>query len=75
MIEDLEKRGEVLVMRGLAGTFKDAPLPKLGKTNVHGLKINDQTGAPGQRFRTVWWDDLKERGRAEKRVDDGASGG
>ena len=73
MIEDLENRGEVLIMRGLAGVFKDAPLPRLGKANIHGLKINDQTGAPGQRFRTVWWDDLRERGRAEKRVDDGAS--
>ena len=73
IIEDLERRGEVLIMRSLTGQFKDVPLPRLGKANRLGLKINDNVGGAGQRFKSIWWDDLRERDRAGKRVDDGTS--
>ena len=71
MIEELERKGDVLVMRSLTGLFKDPPLPKLGQANVHGLKINDGGSGGYQRMRSVWWDDTRERGKAGTRVDDG----
>ncbi|ORX40493.1 hypothetical protein BD324DRAFT_611003 [Kockovaella imperatae] len=69
IIEDLERRGEIQVMRSLTGQFKDPPLPRLGRKNILGLKIND-SGNGGSRMRSLWWDDLRERDRAGKRADD-----
>ena len=71
MVEDLEKRGDVQIMRALTGSFKEAPLPRLGQTNSLGLKINDGGSSGNQRLKTVWWDELRERERAGERVDDG----
>ncbi|KAL7424014.1 hypothetical protein Q5752_001599 [Cryptotrichosporon argae] len=66
-VDELERNGDVLVLRSLAGRLKDAPLPALGRQNGFGEKIN----AGGQeRWRMIFWDDLKERGRAGIRVDD-----
>jgi hypothetical protein len=71
-LEALERTGEILIMRALTGQeFKDVPLPKLGRQNVNGLKI---TEGRSDRWRVVWWDDVKERGRAGKRLDDGECG-
>lgn len=56
-------------MRALTGAeFKDVPLPKLGRKNVHGVKI---TEGRNDRWKAVWWDEIRERGRSGKRVDDG----
>lgn len=71
MLEDMEKKGEILIMKALTGSFKDIPLPPLGMPNLHGFKINDQGVAGAQRFRMVFWDDMNERGRTGKRVDQG----
>ncbi len=74
MLEDLERRGDVLIMRALTGPFKEPKLPDLGRENAAGLKINDSGGGGGgvgARMRSVWWDEIRERGRAGKRVDDG----
>jgi len=73
MLEDLERRGDVLIMRALTGNFRDAPLPKLGRENGLGLRINDGASSGNGRWKTVWWDEVRERGRAGKRVDDGGS--
>ena len=73
MLEDLEKRGDLLIMRALTGTFKDLPLPKLGRENGMGLRINDSGSSGNARWKSVWWDEVRERGRAGKRVDDGES--
>lgn len=69
-MEELEKEGSVLILRSLTGKLKDAPLPALGKENAWGDKLN---GGGPERWRTVFWDELKERGRAADRVDDGES--
>ncbi|EIW66129.1 hypothetical protein TREMEDRAFT_35345, partial [Tremella mesenterica DSM 1558] len=67
-LTEMETRGEILIMRSLgAQEFRDAPLPRLGRPNVYGLKITD--GRP-DRWRCVWWDELKERGKTGKRVVD-----
>lgn len=71
MLDNLERKGDILIMRALTGPFKDVALPKLGKKNSQGLKINDNGNSASQRLRTVWWDDVRERGRAGKRVEDG----
>lgn len=67
-LEELEKEGQVLILRSLTGKLKDAPLPELGRENAWGERLN--AGGP-ERFRTIFWDDLKERSRASARVDDG----
>lgn len=67
-MEELEKDGSILILRSLTGKLKDAPLPALGKENAWGDKLN---GGGPERWRTVFWDELKERGRAADRVDDG----
>ena len=60
-----------MIMRGLTGQeFKDVPLPPLGQKNAFGLGI---TEGRNERWKTVWWDDLKERGRTGKRLDQGES--
>lgn len=69
-MEELEKDGSILILRSLTGKLKDAPLPALGKENAWGDKLN---GGGPERWRTVFWDELKERGRAADRVDDGQS--
>ncbi|WVQ66781.1 uncharacterized protein L199_004972 [Kwoniella botswanensis] len=64
---ELEAKGEVLIMRGLTGHFKDIPLPRLGRKNLNGYLINE--GGNG-RWKTVFWDHEREKGLAGKRVDD-----
>ncbi|TYJ53871.1 hypothetical protein B9479_005492 [Cryptococcus floricola] len=66
-LKDLESRGDVMIMRGLGANFKDIPLPRLGRLNVNG---EDLLGGPTTRWKMVFWDHLKEAGRAGKRVDD-----
>jgi transcription initiation factor TFIIE subunit beta len=74
MLENLESTGDIIIMRGL-GTeaWKNCGLPKLGKASgVNGMKINDNgPGGGAARMKSVWWDHVKERGRAGKRVEDG----
>ena len=71
-LEELEQKGDLMIMRGLTGQeFKDVPLPPLGKKNAFGLGI---TEGRNERWKTVWWDELKERGRTGKRLDLGESG-
>ncbi|GFZ51110.1 hypothetical protein JCM24511_08868 [Saitozyma sp. JCM 24511] len=65
-LEELETGGSVLIMRTL-GPFRETALPPLGRKNADGLGIND--GGPG-RMKSVFWDDVREKGRAGKRVDD-----
>jgi transcription initiation factor TFIIE subunit beta len=80
-IENLEEKGDIMIMRNLTGIlspsilrigqeFKEVPLPQLGRPNALGKKITD--GGPS-RWKSIWWDEIKERGRAGKRVDDGMS--
>lgn len=58
-----------MIMRGLTGQeFKDVALPALGQKNAFGVGI---TEGRNERWKTVWWDDLKERGRAGKRQPQG----
>jgi len=71
MLEDLETRGDLLIMRALTGAFKDLSLPKLGRDNGMGFKINDSGTSGNARWKSVWWDEVRERGRAGRRVDDG----
>jgi transcription initiation factor TFIIE subunit beta len=68
-LEELETKGDLMIMRGLTGQeFKDVPLPALGQKNAFGVGI---TEGRNERWKTVWWDDLKERGRAGKRLTQG----
>jgi transcription initiation factor TFIIE subunit beta len=68
-LEELEAKGDLMIMRGLGGTeFKDVPLPALGLKNAFGVGI---TEGRNDRWKTVWWDDLKERGRTGKRLTQG----
>lgn len=68
---DLEKTGEVLLARAI-GPFAHSDLPKLGRKNGLGLGISDlEKGA--SRIRGVFWDEVRGRGRAGKRVDEGES--
>jgi transcription initiation factor TFIIE subunit beta len=73
ILENLEKAGHVLIMRALGGMFKDVPLPKLGEKNVHGLYLTEAGTSGGQtsRFKVIFWDDMKERDKVGKRVDQG----
>lgn len=68
MIEELEREGQILILRSLTGKLKDAPLPELGRENAWGERLN--AGGP-ERWRTIFWDDLKERNRTAARVEDG----
>jgi len=68
-LEELEAKGDLMIMRGLTGQeFKDVALPALGQKNAFGVGI---TEGRNERWKTVWWDDLKERGRAGKRQPQG----
>lgn len=67
-MEELEKDGSVLILRSLTGKLKDAPLPELGRSNAWGEKLN--AGGP-ERWRTVFFDTIRENNRATSRVDDG----
>lgn len=68
-LDELEQKGDLMIMRGLTGQeFKDVPLPHLGMKNAFGVGI---TEGKNERWKTVWWDDLKERGRTGKRLDQG----
>jgi transcription initiation factor TFIIE subunit beta len=68
-IEELEAKGDLMIMRGLTGQeFKDVALPALGQKNAFGVGI---TEGRTERWKTVWWDDLQERGRAGKRQSQG----
>lgn len=69
MIDELEKDGQILILRSLTGKLKDAPLPELGRENAWGERLN--AGGP-ERWRTIFWDDLKERNRTAPRAEDGA---
>ncbi|WVO18622.1 hypothetical protein L204_106341 [Cryptococcus depauperatus] len=66
-LKDLEGRGDILIMRGLTGPWKDIPLPRLGRKNVNGMEITDGGNV---RWKMVFWDHLREAGKAGKRVDD-----
>ncbi|WVQ84252.1 hypothetical protein IAT38_006404 [Cryptococcus sp. DSM 104549] len=66
-LRELEDKGDILIMRGLTGAWKDIPLPKLGRKNFNGLGVTEGGQA---RWKTVFWDHLKEAGKAGKRVDD-----
>lgn len=70
-LEDLEREGHVMILRSLTGKLKDAPVPSLGRSNAWGDKLN---GGGPERWKTVFWDELRERGRAADRVDDGGGG-
>lgn len=67
-MEELEKDGSVLILRSLTGKLKDAPLPELGRENAWGEKLN--AGGP-ERWKTVFFDTIRENSRATSRVDDG----
>lgn len=69
--ENLENDGQILILRSLTGKMKDAPLPPLGRENAWGEKLN--AGGP-ERWRMIFWDELKERNRTVPRVDDGGLG-
>ncbi|WRT69949.1 uncharacterized protein IL334_006940 [Kwoniella shivajii] len=64
---DLESKGDILIMRGLTGAYKDIPLPRLGRKNLNDQGIND---GGATRWKTVFWDHEREKGLAGKRVDD-----
>ena len=65
----MEEKGEILIIKSLTGSFKDLPLPKMGMKNAAGIGI-DEPGTSGfSRFKSAWWDEIKERGRAAERVD------
>ncbi|OCF44547.1 transcription initiation factor TFIIE subunit beta [Kwoniella heveanensis CBS 569] len=66
-LAELEQKGDILIMRALTGPFKDIPLPRLGRKNINGLKINEGGNA---RWKTVFWDHEKEKGLAGKKVDE-----
>jgi hypothetical protein len=68
MINELQREGQILVMRSLTGKFKDWTLPPLGRPYANGEAF-DAGGA--ERWRTFWWDDLKERNRTAPRAEDG----
>lgn len=66
---DLEKQGEVLLSRGM-GQFSQMELPKLGRKNGLGSAISDiEKGS--NRIKGVFWDEVRGRDRAGKRVDEG----
>jgi hypothetical protein len=68
-LEELEAKGEVQIMRSLnQGLYKDLPLPPLGRKNAN--KVGLMEGGE-KRWKMVFWDDVTERGRGGKRVDDG----
>ena len=71
LLESLEAQGDVIVMRSLTGNFKDIALPKLGRANVLGQKVNDPGTSGNARWKSVWWDEVRERGKSGKRVEDG----
>ncbi|WWC72290.1 uncharacterized protein I206_106252 [Kwoniella pini CBS 10737] len=64
---ELESKGEILIMRGLTGPFKDIPLPRLGRKNLNGVGILE---GGNSRWKTVFWDHEREKGLAGSRVDD-----
>jgi transcription initiation factor TFIIE subunit beta len=68
LMEELERDGQILILRSQTGKYKDAPLPELGRANAWGERIS--AGGP-ERWRSVFWDDLKERNRTVPRVEDG----
>lgn len=68
LVEELERDGQILILRSLTGRLKDAPLPELGRENGFGERLN--AGGP-ERWRTIFWDDLKERNRTAPRAEDG----
>ncbi|ORY22397.1 hypothetical protein BCR39DRAFT_562360 [Naematelia encephala] len=71
LVDQLEREGQILIMRSLKGQYMDAPLPPLGRANMLGLRITDHGAAGiGSRWRSIWWDDTRERGRAGQRVDE-----
>ncbi|KAK4689449.1 transcription initiation factor TFIIE subunit beta, partial [Tremellales sp. Uapishka_1] len=68
LLEEMEANGDILIMRSLnQGLFKDVPLPRLGGKNVNGLGLMEGGSA---RWRTIFWDAEKERGRAGNKVED-----
>lgn len=62
----LESDKSVLVLRGLTGRWKDAGMPPLGRPTAWGERVDS-----GDRWKMVFWDELRERGRAAERLDDG----
>jgi hypothetical protein len=71
MLEALERMGEIMIMKALSGSFKEIALPPLGEKNTQGLGINDLGSSGYQRYKSLWWDDTRERGRAGKRLSQG----
>lgn len=75
MLAEMEQKGEVLIMKALTGSFKDVALPKLGakvmdqSTGLYTIGLNDPGSSGYGRYRCVWWDTVRERGRAADRVD------
>jgi len=68
---DLEKSGEVLLVRSI-GQFAHAEIPQLGRLNGLGMGIMDLEKG-GSRVKSVFWDEVRGKGRAGKRVEDGQS--
>ncbi|WWC91981.1 uncharacterized protein L201_006935 [Kwoniella dendrophila CBS 6074] len=64
---ELEQKGDILIMRGLTGPFKDIPLPRLGRKNLNGFGV---TEGGNSRWKTVFWDHEREKGLAGKKVDE-----
>jgi len=79
MLAEMEQKGEVLIMKALTGSFKDVALPKLGakvmdqSTGLYTIGLNDPGSSGYGRYRCVWWDTVRERGRAADRVDQSES--
>ena len=76
-LEELEQRGDVLIIRSL-GPFANAELPKLGRKNFQGLGILDQaSGGGATRMKAVFLDsvrgEMKKKDRPAMRVEHGAS--
>lgn len=67
-LEDLEKEGKVLIMRGFPGLLNQMPLPPLGGRRMDGSTVMD--GGPA-RWKGVWWDEVRERGEVIEKIDEG----
>lgn len=59
-----------MLCRG-TGPFQQSELPKLGRKNGLGMGIMDQEKNGMGRIRGVFWDEVRGKGRAGKRVEDG----
>lgn len=67
-LEELEKEGKVMIMRGFTGILNQFPLPPLGGARPDGSTVMDGGAA---RWRGVFWDEVRERGEDATKIDDG----